>query len=42
MCLADQDQDDSHITDFVIDLIRYKWLDLLKHDYVEVFIESVL
>ncbi|CAF4500484.1 unnamed protein product, partial [Rotaria magnacalcarata] len=37
-----QDQDDSHIKGLVVNFIHYKWPNLLKHDYIEVFITSIL
>jgi DNA gyrase/topoisomerase IV subunit B len=42
MIMADQDQDGSHIKGLVINFIHYKWPNLLKHDYVEVFITPIL
>ncbi|CAF4280698.1 unnamed protein product [Rotaria sp. Silwood2] len=42
MIMADQDQDASHIKDLVVNLIQYKWSNLLKHDYIEVFITPIL
>ncbi|CAF0743650.1 unnamed protein product [Rotaria sordida] len=42
MIMADQDQDGSHIKGLVINFIHYKWPNLLKHDYIEVFITPIL
>ncbi|CAF1167473.1 unnamed protein product [Adineta ricciae] len=42
MIMADQDQDGSHIKGLVINFIHCKWPNLLKHDYVEVFITPIL
>ncbi|CAM4920696.1 unnamed protein product [Rotaria socialis] len=42
MIMADQDQDGSHMKDLVVNLIQYKWSNLLKHDYIEVFITPIL
>jgi len=42
MVMADQDQDGSHIKGLVINFIHYKWPNLLKHDYIEVFITPIL
>ncbi|CAF1619353.1 unnamed protein product, partial [Rotaria magnacalcarata] len=42
MIMNDQDQDDSHIKGLVVNFIHYKWPNLLKHDYIEVFITSIL
>ena len=42
MIMADQDKDGSHIKGLVINFIHYKWPNLLKHDYIEVFITPIL
>ncbi|CAF0793170.1 unnamed protein product [Rotaria sordida] len=42
MIMADQDQDGSHIKGLVINFIHCKWPNLLKHDYIEVFITPIL
>ncbi|CAF2207988.1 unnamed protein product, partial [Rotaria magnacalcarata] len=42
MIMADQDQNGSHMKDLVANLIQYKCSNLLKHDYIEVFITPIL
>ncbi|CAF4587383.1 unnamed protein product, partial [Rotaria magnacalcarata] len=40
--MTDQDQNGSHMKDLVANLIQYKCSNLLKHDYIEVFITPIL
>jgi DNA topoisomerase-2 len=42
MIMDDQDQHGNHIKGLVINFIQCKWANLLKHDYIEVFITSIL
>ncbi|CAF0724246.1 unnamed protein product [Didymodactylos carnosus] len=42
MIMADQDHDGSHIKGLVINFIHYNWPNLLKHDFIEVFITPII
>ena len=42
MIMADQDEDGSHIKGLVINFIHSNWPNLLKHNFVEVFITPIV
>jgi len=42
MIMDDQDQYGNHIKGLVFNFIQCKWTNLLKHDYIEVFITPIL